>query len=85
MTQEMEVITEKLQDVNVFAALEVFTEIPNHASIYSPKGEVDLLIGINCMELQPALLHCQGNLGLYQSMFRTGLILGGSHPDIFIN
>ena len=49
-------------------------------------GKVDLLIGTNDVRLHPYLAdpirHLQGNLRLMTSMFGTGVLIDGSHPDV---
>ena len=47
---------------------------------------MDLLIGTNDVRFHPYLAdphkHLQGNLRLMTSMFGTGVLVDGSHPDI---
>ena len=49
-------------------------------------GKVDLLIGTNDVRLHPYLAdpheHLKGNLRLMTSMFGTGVLIDGSHPDV---
>ena len=49
-----------------------------------PVGEVDLLVGINCMNLQPENIAFFGNLGLYSSQFGSGYTLRGDHPETHV-
>ena len=47
---------------------------------------MDLLIGTNDVRLHPYLAnpnkHLKGNLQLMTSMFGTGVLIDGSHPDV---
>ena len=64
LAQEMEKITETVEDVNVTAAAKLFPQVTSYADIMRPRGNIDLLVGIHCMEIQPSLIACCGNLGL---------------------
>ena len=46
-------------------------------------GQIDLLIGANGLGLHPSDYESQGNMRIKQSIFGKGLILTGSHPDIY--
>ena len=54
--------------------------------ILRPKGEVDLLLGIQDADLHPFLAnpkkHRVGKLRLLSSRFGTGYLLDGAHPEI---
>ena len=78
----MDKITEALGRVKTMAPMNLFPQVTNYSNILQPEGEVDLLIGIHCIKIQPSLITCCGNLGLYSLMYGTGYILGGSHPSI---
>ena len=67
--------------------MKVFPELGNdYRRIQRPVGKVDLLIGTNNVRLHPYLAdptrHLKGNLRLMTSMFGSGVIVDGSHPDI---
>ena len=46
--------------------------------IQRPSGQVDLLVGMNHVALQPVLDQVQGEVALYNSMFGSGKVLGGA-------
>merc|ERR1712239_80601 len=69
---------------DVGAAMNVFPQIPRIASIKRPSGKVDLLIGLNCLEVQPKEVAREKNLSLWESDYGTGYLLGGTHPNIWL-
>ena len=65
----------------------MFPELGNdYRKIQRPVGKGDLLIGTNDVRLHPYLAnpneHLKGNLRLMTSMFGTGVLIDGSHPDV---
>ena len=66
------------------AALKVFPQIKNINSIKRPSGAVDLLIGLNYMEVQPEEVGRNKGLSLWKSKLGPGYLLGGTHPDIWL-
>ena len=80
-------ITSPTEDADLRPALREFPELRgDYWKIRRPTGDVDLLIGIQDARLHPYLAnpaeHCKGNLRLLTSMFGTGYLLDGSHPEI---
>ena len=47
-----------------------------------PKGEIDLLIGENVCGLHPVTMETVGHLKIKSSIFGSGHVLSGFHPDI---
>jgi Pao retrotransposon peptidase len=47
-----------------------------------PVGEVDLLVGMGYVHLLPVRQQLVGQLAVYCSLFGTGFLLGGKHPDL---
>ena len=81
------IITSPTKDADLRPALREFPELRgNYWKIRRPTGDVDLLIGIQDARLHPYLAnpaeHCKVNLWLLTSMFGTGYLLDGSHPEI---
>ena len=75
------------EDADLRPALREFPELRgDYWKIRRPTGDVDLLIGIQDARLHPYLAnpaeHCKGNLRLLTSMFGTGYLIDGSHPEI---
>ena len=63
----------------------LFPHIPEEAFKALETREVDVLIGLNMMELQPAGgigVDKVGGLSALRSIFGCGWVLGGHHPDI---
>merc|ERR1712219_78391 len=77
-------ISSEIEPANVEAAMNVFPQIPSLASIKRPSGKVDLLIGINCLQVQPREVAREKNLSLWESDYGTGYLLGGTHPNIWL-
>merc|ERR1712219_30528 len=77
-------ISSEIEPANVGAAIKVFPQIPNLASIKRPSGKVDLLIGLNCMEVQPKEVARKNNLSLWKSDYGKGYLLGRTHPNIWL-
>ena len=79
-------ITAPLGKVEVEAAMRLFPHLKNLADVTRPEGEIDVLIGIQYAGLFPRLgrsdRDVQGNLRLMSSMFGTGFLLDGQHPEI---
>ena len=50
------------------------------SSLERPKGQVDLLIGLDRSSLHPKAAQSVGDLTLYESLFGSGWVLGGSDP-----
>merc|ERR1711929_36656 len=80
----MEEISSKIKPAEVEAALKVFPQIKNINSIKRPSGAVDLLIGLNFMEVQPEEVERKQGLSLWKSKLGPGYLLGGTHPDIWL-
>ena len=62
-----------------------FPHIPDAAFLPLEEKEVDILIGLNMMELQPSGglgVDKVGGMSALRSMFGTGWVLGGHHPDL---
>ena len=49
----------------------------DQGDIKIPEGEVELLVGMNHVRLQPVMVEVQGDLALFSSKFGTGKLLGG--------
>ena len=63
----------------------LFPHIPQEAFAALENKEVDVLIGLNMMELQPAGglgMDRVGGLSALRSMFGCGWVVGGHHPDV---
>jgi hypothetical protein len=73
-------ITDEVGWVDVSAAAEMFDVLPE--TVYRPKGQVDILIGIHEADLFPEKLDARGSPHLMSSQFGSGLVLAGSHPRI---
>ena len=77
-------ISSEIESADVGPAMNVFPQIPSISSIRRPSGKVDLLIGLNCMEVQPKEVAREKNLSLWESDYGTGYLLGGTHPNIWL-
>ena len=62
----------------------VFPQISDLKSIKRPNGRVDLLIGLNFLEVQPTEVARNGGLSLWKSKLGPGYLLGGTHPKIWL-
>ena len=72
----MEKITTDMKGYNLEEIINFF---PDHKNSLEPtEGEVDLLVGISYMNILPSQTAVNGNLGLYNSRFGTGFLVGGS-------
>ena len=80
----VEEISSEIEPANVEPALKVFPQIPDLQSVSQPSGKVDLLIGLNYLEVQPRDVAQVGGLSLWESRFGSGYLLGGTHPDIWL-
>ena len=63
----------------------LFPHIPQEAFAALENKEVDVLIGLNMMELQPAGglgMDRVGGLSALRSMFGCGWVVGVHHPDV---
>ena len=87
LAYSMKTITSPIEEVNLQPALREFPELGDeYWKIKRPTGNVGLLIGTNDVRLHPHLAnpskHLKGNLRLMTSMFGTGFLIDGSHPDV---
>merc|ERR1712121_39427 len=80
----MEERSSEIKPTEVEAALEVFPQIESLSSIKRPSGSVDLLIGLNYIEVQPEEVERKQGLSLWKSKLGPGYLLGGTHPDIWL-
>jgi len=72
----IEKITAEMKGYNLE---EILTFFPDHRCYLEPtEGEVDLLVGISYMNILPSQTMVVGSLGLYNSRFGTGFLIGGS-------
>ena len=83
MAMGVDKISSEIEPANVESALKVFPQIPCLQSVRQPSGKVDLLIGLNYLEVQPWEVARKGGLSLLESRFGTGYLLGGTHPEIW--
>merc|ERR1711873_275203 len=79
-----EEISSDIKPTEVEAALKVFPQIKDINSIKRPSGPVDLLIGLNFMEVQLEEVERKQGLSLWKSKLGPGYLLGGTHPDIWL-
>merc|ERR1712121_527160 len=77
-------ISSEIEPANVGVAMNVFPQIPSLASIERPSGKLDLVVGLNCLEVQPKEVAREKNLSLWESDYGTCYLLGGTHPDIWL-
>ena len=77
-------ISSEIKEANVEPALEVFPRIQDLDSIKRPSGRVDLLIGLNFLEVQPTEVARMEGLSLWKSKLGSGYLLGGTHPNIWL-
>ena len=84
MAMGVDEISLEIELANVEPALEVFPQIPDLQSIKRPSGKVDLLVGLNFLEVQSWEVERKGGLSLWKSKFGTGYLLGGTHPKIWL-
>ena len=80
-------ITGPLDGIDIRAAIRLFPGV-KPKDIKRPVGKVHLLIGIHQASIFPQVedknKHIRGNLRMLKSIFGTGKLLDGSHPDIKI-
>ena len=62
----------------------IMHKFPDTRSLHveRPEGQVDLLVGLDKSSLHPKAVQSVGDLTLYESMFGTGWVLGGSDPTL---
>ena len=77
-------ISSEIKPADVEPALKVFPQIPDLKSIKRPSGKVDLLIGLNFLEVQPTEVAREEGLSLWKSKLGSGYLLGGTHPEIWL-
>ena len=79
-------ISSEIMPAKVEPALKVFSQFPDLKlkSIRRPSGTVDLLIGLNFMEVHPVEVARKEGLSLWKSKLGPGYLLGGTHPEIWI-
>merc|ERR1711888_552073 len=80
----MDEISSEIKPAEVKPAMKVFPQIPDINSIRRPSGTVDLLIGLNFMEVQPEEVARKKGLSLWKSKLGPGYLLGGTHPGIWL-
>ena len=66
-----EEISSHIKPADVEPALNVFPQIPSLASIKRPSGKVDLLIGLNFLEVQPREVAREKGLSMWESRARA--------------
>ena len=76
-------ISSEIKPAKVEPALKVFSQIQDLESIRRPSGTVDMLIGLNFMEVQPVEVARKEGLSLWKSKLGPGYLLGGTHPEIW--
>ena len=80
----MDRITTNPGKVDISVAYEKFPHI-RVGDLDRPTGEVGMLIGQNHVALLPtggAGVNCSGNLRVMDTIFGSGVVLGGSHPSL---
>ena len=62
----------------------IMHKFPDTRSLHveRPEGQVDLQVGLDKSSLHPKAVQSVGDLTLYESMFGTGWVLGGSDPTL---
>ena len=77
----IESITSPMDRVLVDGVLHKFPDTrPLH--VERPEGQVDLLVGLDRSSLHPKAIQSVGDLTLYESIFGSGWVLGGSDPAL---
>lgn len=76
----MESITSDMVKVKVKDAAKEFGIPPE--DVERPTGQVDLLVGLDSVDILPIQCKVVEKLALYESIFGTGKILGGKHASI---
>ena len=77
----IESITSPLQRVLVDGIMHKFPDI-RPLQVQCPEGEVDLLVGLDRSSLHPKAISNVGDLSLYETLFGSGWVLGGSDPAL---
>ena len=72
----VEEISSEIKPAKVEPALKVFSQIQDLKSIRRPSGTVDMLIGLNFMEVQPVEVARKEGLSLWKSKLGPGHLLG---------
>ena len=75
----MESITSPIERVLLDDIMHKFPDV-RPMMIWRPEGAVDLLIGLDRSSLHPRHLLSVGELTLYETMFGSGLVIGGTDP-----
>ena len=85
IAMEMEHMTAAQPEVDLGCITEVFPGI-NPDDVKRPVGEVDMLLGIHVGGIHPTVSpeNVVGELRLCHSLFGSGFLLDGSHPEIKI-
>ena len=78
---EIEEICGDLKQINTNKFARLFPST-TASQIRRPKGKVQILVGNNYAPLHPSKKHICEGLVVYESIFGTGKILGGSHTQI---
>ena len=76
---QIEDVCGSLQDCNPSLLAAVFPEL-SAEDIQRPAGPIELLVGMPHANIHPTRINVAGNLVLYESIFGTGRVLGGTHP-----
>ena len=65
----------------------VLCRFPNvrPAMIERPEGQVDLLVGLDRSSIHPKAVTSVGDLTLYESVFGSGVLVGGTDPELKTN
>ena len=78
----VETITSKLEKVSIDGVVYTFPTL-SAEQLARPYGTVEILLGLNQLDIMPSgpVLREDG-LGVFESIFGTGYILGGTHPSL---
>ena len=78
---EIEEICGELKRINTSQFAKLFKSTKPH-QIRRPSGKIEILIGSNNLDLHPSKISSCEGLVLFESLFGTGKVIGGSHRKI---
>ena len=81
MAFSLESITSDIEKVNTSVLGSLFPEVAL-PDLERPEGPVNLMLGLNYATLHPQTARVVGDMRLLKSLFGTGYLVDGVHPEI---
>ena len=77
-------ISTPIGEVDTSGVKDLFPGVVGLGRLTRPHGEIDVMVGMNYLELLPKEILRTKGLGLWSSQFGETMLVGGTHPTLYV-